>query len=170
MRSCLAYDADSAVVTDLHPLSLEDALPPFHSPRSKADYYQKHLFLRIQCHALVPEGEENDDVPSTAQALHSVIANIPRSSSPAPMDAEEGVADDSLSNEDEKTMQGTPIPPSSKFSSRRWGSKKIRMDGDVEAIPTPQTGFSIGKRITAMTPLHRTVSNILIACVTSQMN
>lgn len=44
-------------VLDLHPLSLESVLQHRGNARSKADYYTKHLFLRVLCHTL----SEDDD-------------------------------------------------------------------------------------------------------------
>jgi len=59
---------------DLHPLALEDVFHGHSQNRSKADYYTKHLFLRVLCHELV-----GDNFQPTQ------ITNIPRSDSPEPM-------------------------------------------------------------------------------------
>ncbi len=48
-------------VLDLHPLSLESVLQERGNARSKADYYNKHLFLRVLCHRL-SEDDENTSI------------------------------------------------------------------------------------------------------------
>lgn len=45
---------------DLHPLSLESVLQQRKNARSKADYYNRHLFLRVLCHRLSGDDDEND--------------------------------------------------------------------------------------------------------------
>lgn len=47
-------------VLDLHPLALEDVLNGNPHTRSKADYYVRHLFLRVLCHEL---GSGEDPTP-----------------------------------------------------------------------------------------------------------
>ena len=42
---------------DLHPLALEDVLNGNPHTRSKADYYARHLFLRVLCHELASDEE-----------------------------------------------------------------------------------------------------------------
>ena len=44
---------------ELHPLALEDVLANRGSARSKADYYSKHLSLRVHCHTVQSEDEES---------------------------------------------------------------------------------------------------------------
>lgn len=44
--------------------------------RSKADYYSKHLFLRVLCHELI----DDDHIPT------SMLPTAPRTSSPEPME------------------------------------------------------------------------------------
>lgn len=56
---------------DLHPLSLESVLQQRGNARSKADYYSKHLFLRVLCHRLyddddhasisIQDGDDDDE-------------------------------------------------------------------------------------------------------------
>lgn len=47
-------------VLDLHPLSLESVLQQRKNARSKADYYNQHLFLRVLCHKL-SDDDDNDN-------------------------------------------------------------------------------------------------------------
>jgi len=63
-------------VADLHPLALEDVLNNRKLARSKADYYAKHLFLRVICHQLLDDDE-----------VHSVLFDSPRSMSPSRIDS-----------------------------------------------------------------------------------
>ena len=61
---------------DLHPLSLEDILTFPGRPRSGADYYKKHLFIRVLSHTLNQDGQ---NVPN-------VLEQIVRSDSPDPFE------------------------------------------------------------------------------------
>ena len=62
--------------SDLHPLSLEDLLHVPGRPRSGADYYKRHLFIRVLSHTL-NLGED---------ATPNFLEQIARSSSPEPLD------------------------------------------------------------------------------------
>ncbi|CAG7853903.1 SubName: Full=Related to Mg2 transporter protein, CorA-like {ECO:0000313/EMBL:CCA67920.1} [Serendipita indica DSM 11827] len=50
----ISWDVISALALkyQLHPLSIEDIMHSGPTTRSKADYYQRHLFLHVLCHAL----------------------------------------------------------------------------------------------------------------------
>lgn len=55
---------------DLHPLALENVLRVHARARSKADYYPRHLFLRVLCHELGEEdGVEADSNPTFDPSL-----------------------------------------------------------------------------------------------------
>lgn len=76
----------------MHPLAVEDLLHKRSlQGRSKADYYTKHLFIRILRHYLAPEGVDGGPLDSVAPTYTEF-----RSSSPDGM----GDADQS---DDEKT-------------------------------------------------------------------
>ena len=47
---------------DLHPLSLESLLHVPGPPRSGADYYKKHLFIRVLSHSLNEDGGEEPNL------------------------------------------------------------------------------------------------------------
>lgn len=67
---------------DLHPLSLEDVLTVPGRPRSGADYYKRHLFIRVLSHSLNHGG----------QGEPNFLEQIARSSSPQPFElADEGL-------------------------------------------------------------------------------
>lgn len=57
---------------------MEDVFHGHSRNRSKADYYTKHLFIRVLCHELLPDGHiaSNDGYAYTSG---------PRTSSPEPM-------------------------------------------------------------------------------------
>ena len=61
-------------MSDLHPLSLEDILHIPGSPRSGADYYKRHLFIRVLSHTL----NKSD------QSEPNLLEQITRSTSPEP--------------------------------------------------------------------------------------
>lgn len=63
---------------------MEDVFHTRSQNRSKADYFSKHLFLRILCHQL---GEEGDLVDPTQSPAHgSTLTGVPRTMSPEPID------------------------------------------------------------------------------------
>jgi len=66
-------------LVDLHPLALEDVFHGHSQNRSKADYYTKHLFLRVLCHELV------DDASQSGATDHTQVTNTLRTASPEPM-------------------------------------------------------------------------------------
>jgi hypothetical protein len=71
---------------DLHPLAIEDVVHQRNrAARSKADYYQKHLFLHIQSHTLAsPDEIEPIVVPQPAPTIRtSNVTGLPRSASPS---------------------------------------------------------------------------------------
>jgi hypothetical protein len=135
---------------DLHPLALEDVLHQQRShARSKADYYHKHLFLRVLCHALADENEftVERDAP---------VTDLPRSSSPGPMSMEDergfnNVVDESEGDE-ERTMFGGSAPNSGPPTTRgkfgitkrrawgaSWGKDEESAQTDVENTIIPMS-------------------------------
>jgi hypothetical protein len=70
----------------MHPLSVEDVLHLGGHTLSKADYYHKHLFIRVLCHTL---GSANYTSQGSTTAAGSIglsssasFNDIPRSASP----------------------------------------------------------------------------------------
>jgi hypothetical protein len=84
---------------------LEDVFHTRSQNRSKADYYSKHLFLRILCHEL-----GNPDEPyGESAALGSTLTELPRSDSPVPYDDDDLEMQELGKNDfgdDEKTLHG----------------------------------------------------------------
>ena len=71
---------------ELHILALEDVLANRGgSARSKADYYSKHLSLRIQCHTVQSEDEESLQFLTKS----AVEKELTRFNSPEPMTVDE---------------------------------------------------------------------------------
>jgi hypothetical protein len=68
-------------IKDMHPLSVEDLLNRGGHALSKADYYPKHLFIRVLCHTLDPAACLSQD--STASPP---LTDLPRSASPQRLD------------------------------------------------------------------------------------
>ncbi|KIP06840.1 hypothetical protein PHLGIDRAFT_72083 [Phlebiopsis gigantea 11061_1 CR5-6] len=66
---------------DIHPLAVEDVLHESKVSRSKADYYQHHLFLRILCHNIASENDLNEYTSPTG-----FVTNLPRTTSPGTME------------------------------------------------------------------------------------
>lgn len=109
---------------DIHPLALEDVFHTRSQTRSKADYYNKHLFLRILCHELGDPDAEPKSVDSAA--LGSTLTDGPRSSSPLPFEDGEGYE---MLEKDDKTLAGSS--PSSRMSTLRYRGGKMK-DKDLE--------------------------------------
>ena len=79
----------------MHPLSIEDLLHRTHA-RSKADYYPKHLFIRVLCHTLGSSTRASQSFGRTttspaAWSSPAAITNLPRSSSPQRLDDKLGI-------------------------------------------------------------------------------
>lgn len=77
---------------DMHPLSVEDVLHHGGHALSKADYYPKHLFIRVLSHTL---GSTNGTSQGPIPALSSStpFPDVPRSASPQPLDEKLGILD-----------------------------------------------------------------------------
>lgn len=123
----------------MHPLAIEDLLHVRKAARSKADYYQKHLFLRVLCHSLASDEEMN--TPNNS------VTHLPRSSSPEPY-GDDSDTEDSVGkgDEDEKTMYGSP--PSSRFATVRNTPLRTaihrRTSKDVESSAhTPRANLGV---------------------------
>ena len=102
---------------ELHPLALEDVLANRGPARSKADYYSKHLSLRVQCHTVQSEDEESPQLLTKS----AVEKELTRSDSPEPMTADEEKLADSAAG---TTLIGSQ--PVSRFSTTRGGSMRKR--------------------------------------------
>lgn len=100
---------DITSFADLHPLALEDIFHGTSQTRSKADYYTKHLFLRVLCHQLSEHDIEDENI---------FIPYLPRSASPEPI-PEKGTLDE------EKTLHETPSPDPQPHTSRRKRRRHI---------------------------------------------
>ena len=95
---------------ELHPLALEDVLANRGPAHSKADYYSKHLSLRIQCHTIQSEDEESLQL-LTKSAFEKELT---RSNSPESMTADEEKLADSTAG---MTLIGSQLS----LGSRRLG-------------------------------------------------
>jgi len=114
----LSWDVIKAVSIkyDLHPLALEDVFHTRSQNRSKADYYSKHLFLRVLCHELGKGGEPASSEPA---AYGSTLTGVPRSISPVPLRESEDVEKDVLREQEEGTMYEYGIVSNQKITKKR---------------------------------------------------
>lgn len=120
---------------DLHPLSLEELLHIPGRPRSGADYYKKHLFVRVLSHTLNKEGDGEPNL----------LEQVVRSSSPEPFQLEDNI----------EALPKYPVdntPRSSRLTSKLSNKLKLSQrsgtmepGGDVEnvEVKTP-TGVGYG--------------------------
>lgn len=101
---------------DLHPLSLEELLHVPGRPRSGADYYKGHLFIRVLSHTLNKDGDEEPNL----------LERIVRSSSPEPFKPEDKA-------EAPPKYSADDIPRSSGFTSKLSNKLKLpRRSGTAE--------------------------------------
>lgn len=133
-RKMCTRDSHESCISDMHPLALEDVLHFRKNARSKADYYMKHLFLRVLCHTLCSD----EELAETSS--ESSFTNLPRSSSPTPMEYEDEDAsfDDIKQREDERAMYG--METGSRYTSRNstlrnTARRRFSRTGDVESQP-----------------------------------
>ena len=81
----------------MHPLSVEDVLFRGGHALSKADYYPKHLFIRVLCHTLGSTHRKSQGSKTAAGSaglpFSPPFTDLPRSTSPQCFDekADEGV-------------------------------------------------------------------------------
>ena len=119
---------------ELHPLSLEDVLLVPGRPRSGADYYKRHLFIRVLSHTLNQGGHGEPNI----------LEQIARSSSPEPL----GAVDDieglpKYSADDSRTSSGFSPKFSRKFKSVHKSATLEPGGYDVENVNVsrpPQNG------------------------------
>ncbi|TDL15301.1 hypothetical protein BD410DRAFT_902654 [Rickenella mellea] len=110
-----------AMKYDIHPLAVEDILHQRPQARSKADYYQKHLFIRVLRHSV------GDDDDNPMESVLPRVTDLPRSSSPLGLGDEKNKDDDS---DDDDTKPGTGIISRKGLIGRKAGSV---LKGDIES-------------------------------------
>ena len=114
--SAVASLIDFSSFSELHPLALEDIFHTRSQNRSKADYFSRHLFIRVLCHEL---GEVQNIPAHQTAAFGSTLTDAPRSSSPEPMDTvpedkEEARTSFSSSSGSSKNRKKGPLLPHSR--------------------------------------------------------
>ncbi|KAJ3563082.1 hypothetical protein NP233_g9173 [Leucocoprinus birnbaumii] len=107
---------------NLHPLALEDIFHQSGHVRSKADYYARHLFLRVLCHEISEHDKDDENVVIPPGAL--------RSSSPEPMDrkmSDEGdILHETVSPKREK-RRPRPLLPFHRGDNERTATQLLRL-------------------------------------------
>ncbi|KAL1719888.1 hypothetical protein EV715DRAFT_289749 [Schizophyllum commune] len=132
--SGISWDVIKAVslAYDLHPLALEDVLHQRSGNRSKADYYSRHLFIRILCHEL---GNEDDPIDPTATPAYG--STLRRCESPVQVDdvreSYEMVRKSASEDSEEKTVYGS-APQTLTRRRRAWRRGAVVAD-DIESKP-----------------------------------
>ncbi|KAF9260846.1 hypothetical protein L218DRAFT_962182 [Marasmius fiardii PR-910] len=140
----LSWDVMKAVALkhDIHPLALEDIFHHRPNTRSKADYYNKHLFIHVLCHELGhdDDGDVLDELKrrGTSAAFGSTLTegiHIPRSTSPEPWTEEDKIGLEEM-EEEEKTLYGNGTAPNSRKSTMRMRNRsKLARMRDLERGP-----------------------------------
>ncbi|KAG6330165.1 hypothetical protein ID866_8925 [Astraeus odoratus] len=143
----ISWDVISALALqyDLHPLAVEDVLHRRGQTRSKADYYPKHLFLRVLSHTLYdPDSPTMHEAPGDeAGSLDSELeiedderqeprTQIPRVSSPVPMspsNEKEKHQRNGAADEDDRTVFGST--PATWSRSATMGPGTMRSKGGI---------------------------------------
>ncbi|TFK24275.1 magnesium transporter [Coprinopsis marcescibilis] len=128
----LSWDVIKALASryTLHPLALEDVFHGHSRNRSKADYYSKHLFIRVLCHELVKDADSG------------ILPHFLRSASPDALNEGEEDAADSKGPPPEAKSRWShrprPILPVTNITNPRQGSDSsalaqlIKQEGQVK--------------------------------------
>ncbi|KAF8167264.1 hypothetical protein B0H34DRAFT_669750 [Crassisporium funariophilum] len=133
----MSWDVIKAVSIkyNLHPLALEDVFHGHSQNRSKADYYTRHLFLRVLSHEL------GDDTPGTKHTVG--LTDGPRTMSPEPMtDRESTKLDDELTR---YTSSRGSIKRNTKPSLLPTSRSDVRSETGNGVVPTSQLSRMITK-------------------------
>ena len=138
---------------DLHPLALEDIFHTRSQTRSKADYYTKHLFLRVLCHEL-----GQNDGPAIASpesmAFDSMLMHNSRSDSPSAMSELDISEKEAMREEDNYTMYDSASGPMSRREKKRgrffpFIRATQDLEGNLASIGSSQA--SLGKLVSGVT-------------------
>ncbi|KAF8983972.1 hypothetical protein BDQ17DRAFT_750646 [Cyathus striatus] len=143
----MSWDVIKAVSIkyDLHPLALEDVFHGHSRTRSKADYYTRHLFLRVLCHEL---GVRDEPIGMSQTTTYSSIISTQVDERDEQRKKNEKVSDD------ERSMyEKTPNPKTSP-------SRIMRRRRPV--LPTNRNDM-IGKSNTINSTFSRFAKNELAA-------
>ncbi|THH20273.1 hypothetical protein EW146_g1051 [Bondarzewia mesenterica] len=127
-----------ALKYDIHPLALEDLLHQHGHARSKSDYFAKHLFLRVLCHTLgstpiSAQKFEGDSFNPSTVSSSKTLTNLPRSSSPLPLDEKLGIADDGVNGDGYGDGDGLADSDMEEPGKRRFGWSTSINAVDAEA-------------------------------------
>ncbi|KIJ20331.1 hypothetical protein PAXINDRAFT_127039 [Paxillus involutus ATCC 200175] len=152
----ISWDVISALAIhyDLHPLAVEDVLHQRRQARSKADYYPKHLFIRILSHTLENShsGSPTDSGYIPEDMDEGCLPREPnhRASSPGPMtstdyrreqfSSDKKVHEQSGSSDEDRSVFGS-APGTWARAGRRSGIVK-RRTGDARVDIEIQSGKS----------------------------
>ncbi len=143
-------DLHSPSCSDIHPLALEDVLQQRSTQsRSKADYYSKHLFLRVLRHCYAPDDEFETSVlrPFAGGSPNHNITGLPRSASPMGFDTDD--QDDSVADDETTTVDGKS-PSTGRFSTRKgftqlaYNAPKKDLERGATSQSTSSTLSSVG--------------------------
>lgn len=146
LRSELRYTRTTLthLIVDMHPLAVEDILHCRKNARSKADYYTKHLFLRVLCHTLDEDANADADVVQPISAL-----GIPRSSSPGPMRSDTGGSDSFDKDQDVPggeqwitTGPSLPMYTSRSSTLRNTIGRRATKQADIETAAMPELSYA----------------------------
>lgn len=142
---------------DIHPLALEDVLHQRgKQARSKADYYLRHLFIRILRHTLGSDDEDS----SKRETIAPSITRLPRSSSPDVIggESDDDIISSSVEWGDNKTLSASPS-----LSKRRGSMGKAGMNGVAGDLEKGHQDVSRGRGRTT-SALSRVRQNFLLLC------
>ncbi|KAJ3782239.1 magnesium transporter [Lentinula aff. detonsa] len=136
----LSWDVVKAISLkyDIHPLALEDVFHTRSQTRSKVDYYNKHLFLRILCHELGDPNGEPKTVESAAYG--STLTDGPRSSSPLPFEDGEGYE---MIEKGDKSTFGSSFGSRKSNLRHRGGRNKKEKDLEEGSLKRAPSLFSL---------------------------
>jgi hypothetical protein len=100
----------------MHPLSIEDLLHQGGHALSKADYYPKHMFIRVLCHTLCHTSQgSNTAAGLPVLSSSSPFTHVPRSASPQHFEGKLGMTDQGVYED----FYGNNVDPTDDFEIGR---------------------------------------------------
>lgn len=119
----------------LHPLALEEIIHSDSRSHSRAEYYRKHLFLRVLCHEFVDEQHAS----STRTRSYT---DFPRSASPEPIADFDSTKEIPSASDDMMKEKGPGKSTASFIKRRAFGGNSLLPTTRVDVKPVSEKTFS----------------------------
>jgi hypothetical protein len=136
----------------LHPLALEEIIHSDSRSHSRAEYYRKHLFLRVLCHEFVDE-QHASSTPTPS------YTDVPRSASPEPIADFDSTKEKLLASDDMVKERGSGKFTASFIKRRAFGGSSLLPTTrvDVKAVSEKTSWTHASRNFTMATSIETTV-------------